>query len=90
MLALEVQPRGSEPADALREKGVVPAVFYGLKEKATPIAINALKLEHLWKAQFPHTRLSWIGRIVGGRKTFFYEKGNLVNFPIKKLGFSHF
>lgn len=50
MLALEVKPReaGASP-ETLRTQGVVPAVFYGPKEKATPIAIDALKLEHLWK-----------------------------------------
>lgn len=50
MLALEVKPRDAkESADTLRKQGIVPAVFYGPKEKATPIAINALKLEHIWK-----------------------------------------
>jgi large subunit ribosomal protein L25 len=50
MLALDVKLRDEkESADSLREHGTVPAVFYGPKEKATPIAINALKLEHVWK-----------------------------------------
>ena len=50
MLALEVKTReASESADTLRKRGAVPAVFYGPKEKTTPIAIDALKLEHLWK-----------------------------------------
>ena len=50
MLVLEVKVRdGSDSADTLRKQGTVPAVFYGPKETTTPIAINALKLEHLWK-----------------------------------------
>ncbi len=50
MLALEVRPRAAkESADALRARGVVPAVFYGPKEKATPIAVDARKLEHIWR-----------------------------------------
>jgi large subunit ribosomal protein L25 len=50
MLALEVKTRDAkESADTLRTEGFVPAVFYGPKEKTTPIAIDALKLEHLWK-----------------------------------------
>ncbi len=49
MLALEVKPRGKESADTLREGGAVPAVFYGPKEKSTAIAIDARKLEHVWK-----------------------------------------
>lgn len=49
MLALEIQSREEGPVDALRKQGVVPAVLYGPKEKATPIAINGQKLEHVWK-----------------------------------------
>lgn len=49
MLTLEVKARGEESPENLREKGDVPAVFYGPKEESTPIAINALKLEHVWK-----------------------------------------
>lgn len=50
MLALEVKSRdAADSADALRKQGVVPAVLYGPKEKATPIAIDTQKLEQLWK-----------------------------------------
>ncbi len=50
MLVLEVKPRdGRDSAEVLRKHGAVPAVFYGPREKSTPIAIDALKLEHLWK-----------------------------------------
>jgi large subunit ribosomal protein L25 len=33
----------------LRKSGVVPAVFYGPKEEATAVAIDARKLQHVWK-----------------------------------------
>lgn len=49
-MALEVQPRNeTDSPDTLRAQGAVPAIFYGPKEKATAIAIDALKLEHVWK-----------------------------------------
>lgn len=49
MLTLEVQQRGAGSAQALREKGSVPAVFYGPKQDATAIAVDARKLESVWK-----------------------------------------
>ena len=50
MLALEVKERSAkESVDALRARGAVPAVFYGPKEEATPIAIDAMKLRSVWK-----------------------------------------
>lgn len=50
MLALEVRPRDKkESAEVLRKRGSVPAVFYGPKEGATAIAIDALRLERVWK-----------------------------------------
>ncbi|OGG57564.1 hypothetical protein A2853_01710 [Candidatus Kaiserbacteria bacterium RIFCSPHIGHO2_01_FULL_55_17] len=49
MLALEVKPRGKESAEILRKTGSVPAVLYGPKEQTTSIAIDARKLEHVWK-----------------------------------------
>ena len=50
MLALEVKERtAKESVDALRARGAVPAVFYGPKEAATPISIDALKLQSVWK-----------------------------------------
>jgi len=51
ILTLDVKPRDSkESKDALRKSGTIPAVFYGPKEGATPIAINARSLENIWKA----------------------------------------
>ena len=50
MLTLSVEARNANDSkDTLREKGAVPAVFYGPKEKSTPIAIDALRLERVWK-----------------------------------------
>jgi large subunit ribosomal protein L25 len=50
MLALEVKERSAkESAATLRARGAVPAVFYGPKEASTPISIDALKLQSIWK-----------------------------------------
>lgn len=50
IVKLEVTPRDakSSPED-IRAKGAVPAVFYGPKEGATPIAIDGRKLASVWK-----------------------------------------
>lgn len=49
MLTLEVIVRGTESPEDLRKKGVIPAVFYGPKEKATAVAIDGRSLERVWK-----------------------------------------
>ena len=50
MLALEVKARvENESADTLRKQGAVPAVFYGPKEAATAISVDARKLAHVWR-----------------------------------------
>ncbi|MDO8481772.1 MAG: 50S ribosomal protein L25 [bacterium] len=50
MLAIEVEPRKiKESLDTLRKRGAMPAVFYGPKEAATPVAIDALKFERVWR-----------------------------------------
>jgi len=50
MLELEIKARDSkESSDDLREQGVLPAVLYGPKEKATPITIDAKVFERLFK-----------------------------------------
>lgn len=50
MLTLEIHTRDAkESTESLRKRGVVPAVFYGPKEAATPIAIESLRLERVWK-----------------------------------------
>lgn len=50
-MELEVLARDDmDSAEALRQRGTVPAVLYGPKEKTMSVAINARKLEQLWKA----------------------------------------
>jgi large subunit ribosomal protein L25 len=50
MLSLAVNKRDAKEAvETLRKKGQVPAVFYGAKEKATPIAVDALTFDKIWK-----------------------------------------
>jgi len=50
MLTLEVTARvANESAESLRKRGAVPAVFYGPKQEATPIAVDALRLASVWK-----------------------------------------
>lgn len=50
MLTLEVKQRDAkDSADDLRAGGSIPAIFYGPKEAATAISIDARKLEHVWK-----------------------------------------
>ncbi|MBI5470357.1 50S ribosomal protein L25 [Candidatus Kaiserbacteria bacterium] len=50
MITLAVKERNAkESTEALRKKGVVPAVFYGPKEDATAISIDGLKLDRVWK-----------------------------------------
>src|SRR3989338_7906616 len=50
MLTVEVEKREmKESPEALRKRGAMPAVFYGPKEGATAVAINALKFEKVWR-----------------------------------------
>src|SRR3989344_183291 len=50
MLALEIKPRDAkESPDTLRAHGAMPAVFYGPKEGATAISIDAPKFERIWR-----------------------------------------
>lgn len=50
MLELEIKARDSKAsAEVLRAKGVMPAVMYGPKEDATPIAVPAKEFERLFK-----------------------------------------
>lgn len=48
-MELEVQKREkTEKPAALRARGVMPAVFYGPKEDATPVSIDTKKFAHVW------------------------------------------
>ncbi|MFZ2555480.1 MAG: 50S ribosomal protein L25 [Minisyncoccia bacterium] len=50
MLELEIKSRDAkESGETLRAKGVMPAVLYGPKEDATPIAVSAQQFERLFK-----------------------------------------
>lgn len=50
IVKLEVSPRDSkESTETLRQRGAVPAVFYGPKEESTAISIDARKLASVWK-----------------------------------------
>ncbi len=50
MLAIEVEKREmKESPETLRKRGAMPAVFYGPKESATAIAIDALKFDRVWR-----------------------------------------
>jgi len=64
MITLDVEKRDAkESPETLRARGVVPAVFYGPKEDTTPISIDSLKLERLWREAGETTivRLKGIG-----------------------------
>jgi large subunit ribosomal protein L25 len=50
MLALEVKARAdADSSEALRAEGIIPAVLYGPKEGSASIAIDARKLESVWR-----------------------------------------
>jgi large subunit ribosomal protein L25 len=50
MLEIQVKERDTKKKpDALRESGVLPAVFYGPKEETTPVELNAKDFEKVWK-----------------------------------------
>src|SRR6185369_6572946 len=50
MLTLSVQERkNNDSNETLREKGLVPAVFYGPTQDSSSIAIHGMKLARLWK-----------------------------------------
>lgn len=39
----------NESLSALRKSGKIPAVFYGVGKKSTPVSISALEFEKIWK-----------------------------------------
>jgi len=64
MLTLNVQERSKKDStETLRQKGLVPAVFYGPKEASTAIAIDSLKLERVFREAGETTivKLSGVG-----------------------------
>lgn len=68
IVTIAVEPRNNVSADALREKGLVPAVFYGPKQEATPIAIDARKLEHAWR-EAGETTIVALSGVDGAKET---------------------
>lgn len=50
MLTLAVRKRSTGKAQALRAKGVLPAVIYGRSETSTPIEVNLKDFDKLFKA----------------------------------------
>lgn len=62
MLALEITARNAnDSANTLRKQGVVPAVFYGPKEKATPIGVDSRKLASTWRSAGETTIITLTG-----------------------------
>ncbi len=50
MMTLETQKRDAQQSvEDLRKRGFAPAVFYGPKQEATPIMVDARRLASLWK-----------------------------------------
>lgn len=50
MLSLSIETRDMKSrADAVRKTGKIPAVFYGPKEKSTPILVSVVDFKKVWK-----------------------------------------
>src|SRR3989344_4257019 len=50
MFTLTAKVRGAKESPVtLRKSGFIPAVYYGKKDKSTPIAINTLSFKKVWK-----------------------------------------
>jgi large subunit ribosomal protein L25 len=50
MLTINIEKRdNTQKLEALREAGKLPAVFYGRKEKSTPITVSAAEFLKVWK-----------------------------------------
>jgi large subunit ribosomal protein L25 len=62
MTTLEVKARNTkESLDAMRKAGFVPAVFYGKKEKSTPISVSTKAFEKAWKEAGESTVITLTG-----------------------------
>ena len=72
-LTLEVKPRDSkESAQVLRERGAVPAVFYGPKEASTAVVVDGRKLSSIWK-QAGETTIITLTGIGEGKDTLIHD-----------------
>jgi large subunit ribosomal protein L25 len=50
MITLTVEKRTKDQKmEALRNKGFIPAVFYGPKEKSTPVTVSRVEFTKVWK-----------------------------------------
>lgn len=50
MIKLKAELREKDvKAEAIRKSGKIPAVFYGKKEDSTPISINSIDFQKVWK-----------------------------------------
>ncbi|OHA16653.1 MAG: hypothetical protein A3G52_03180 [Candidatus Taylorbacteria bacterium RIFCSPLOWO2_12_FULL_43_20] len=49
MFKLDIKKRGVESSSALRDRGEIPAVYYGRKEKTTPISVSRTEFIKIWK-----------------------------------------
>ncbi len=50
MITLNVEKRDmKQSANALRQKGLIPAVFYGPKEETTPVIVSLSDFKKVWK-----------------------------------------
>jgi len=50
MLTLNVEKRDmKQKPSALRQKGLIPAVFYGPKEETTPVTMSLIEFKKVWK-----------------------------------------
>lgn len=59
MFSLEATARNiKNRPDGLRRKGVLPAVFYGGKKEATPVAIDMAAFKKVWKGAGESTLIS--------------------------------
>ena len=48
MLSLNIEKREKSSIKGLKSAGKIPAVFYGKKEKSTPIAVKKIEFEKIW------------------------------------------
>ncbi|MBU6431375.1 MAG: 50S ribosomal protein L25 [Patescibacteria group bacterium] len=65
MLKLNVENRDkTQKNDVLRKAGKMPAVFYGKKEKSTPIIISKAEFKKVWKEAGESSVIDLIGKNV--------------------------
>ncbi len=63
MLKLNVENRNkTQKSFALRKAGKIPAVFYGKKEKSTPIIISTAEFKKVWKEAGESSVIDLVGK----------------------------